>query len=126
MKIFKKGHFMKRYVLIVLLGLTIAITGCAALDAITAPGGSTQVLDSVITSAGGALAVPTGGLSVGIAAVLIGGLGLVRRIRGLTRVIREIDSNEKVPPVEKQLTTNATKNLAAKVLSSTVSKGPVS
>ena len=99
-------------------------TGCAALDAITAPGASNEVLDSVITSAGTALAIPTGGLSVGVAAVLIGGLGLVRRIRGLTRVIREIDSNEKVPPVENQLTTNATKNLAAKVLSSTVSKGP--
>ena len=117
---------MKRYLILLFLGLTLGIPGCAALDIITSPGGGNEVLDSVITSAGTALAIPTGGLSVGVAAILIGGLGLVRRIRGLTRVIREIDSNEEVPPVEKQLTTNATKNLAAKVLSSTVSKGPSS
>ena len=97
---------MKRYYIMLIFGLAITVAGCAALDQGTAPpapGEGTppahDVLDSAITDAGTALAIPTSGLSVGIAAILVGGLGLVRRIRGLNQVIKEINASGKVPPV---------------------------
>jgi len=117
---------MRRYLVSVIFFVALAIFSCTTLNNATdptTPPDQAEQLDAAIIEAGNALALPTAGVSSAIAGLLVTGLVMIRRIRSLNQVIREIDTNEDTPTVDSQLSSKGSKKLAEKVLLNTVSKG---